>query len=529
MKPLRPGLGREKLFLSVLSGTLLTIGFPLAGVSACAWIALSFLLVALRDATPRQGFILGLTAGFVHYITLLYWLVSTMHVYGYLPLWLSVLIFIPLVLYLASYIGVFAWGVVVLGGAPWVALMVVPCGWICLEYLRGFMFTGFPWGLLGYTQAGNLHVIQVADVFGVYGVSFVLAFSSGVIAFAWMHCRGLKWRDRAIGRQTAVGAVFLMVLVLSLVFIYGKMRIDETDKLISDSETINAATIQGNIDQAEKWDMVFRESIILTYLRLSEQAARSTPLDLVVWPETSAPFYFNYDEDLTGMVMSGVQSMGPYFIIGSPTVEFFGPDDFYYNSAYLISPHNEASGRVDKVHLVPFGEYVPFRKWLPFINPLVEQVGEFKTGKMGDTLAWSPADIGVLICYEIIFPELAASLVKNRAGLLVNITNDAWFGKTGAPWQHFDMAVFRAVENRRALLRSANTGVSGWIDPVGRVVATSGLFVEAAMTASVPVVQGYTTFYTRHGDIFVLCCFIAMTGIAMVSLFKFKLKGGLHG
>jgi apolipoprotein N-acyltransferase len=527
MKTLFSGLDREKLFLSVLSGTSLTAGFPLPGVSVCAWISLSFLMVALRDATPRQGFVLGLTAGFVHYITLLYWLVYTMHVYGYLPLWLSVLIFIPLVLYLAFYIGVFAWGVVVLGGAPWAALVVVPCGWVGLEYLRGVMFTGFPWGLIGYTQAHNLHVIQIADIFGVYGVSFVLAFTSGVIAFAWMHIKGLKWQGRAIGRQTVFGSSVLLVLVLCLVFIYGKIRIEETDKMIAGAETINAAVIQGNIDQAEKWDMVFRESIILTYLRLSRQAAGSTPLDLVVWPETSAPFYFNYDEDLTGMVLSGVQNLGPHFIIGSPTVEFSGPDDFYYNSAYLISPDGEVSGRVDKVHLVPFGEYVPFRKWLPFINPLVEQVGEFKTGSMGDTLAWPPADIGMLICYEIIFPELAASMVKNRAGLLVNITNDAWFGKTGAPWQHFDMAVFRAVENRRALLRSANTGVSGWIDPAGRVMAASGLFVEAAMTAAVPVVRDYQTFYTRHGDFFVLCCFIALMGAVMV--FLFKLKSGLHG
>lgn len=523
------GLGREKIFLSVLSGVLLTIGFPLAGVSACAWFALSFLLVALRDATPRQGLILGLAAGFVHYITLLYWLVYTMHIYGYLPLWLSVIIFIPLVLYLASYIGIFAWGVVVLGGAPWAALVVMTCGWVALEYFRGFMFTGFPWGLLGYTQARNLFVVQAADMFGVYGVSFVLAFASGVIAFAWMHVRGLKWRGRTLGRQAAFVPVFLLVLVLCLVFAYGKMRIDEMDKLIANAETINAAVIQGNIDQAEKWDMVFRESIISTYLRLSGQAAGSMPLDLVVWPETSAPFYFNYDEDLTGMVMSGIRNMGPYFIIGSPTVEFSGPDDFYYNSAYLISPDGEASGRVDKVHLVPFGEYVPFRKWLPFINPLVEQVGEFKTGNMGDTLAWSAGHIGVLICYEVIFPELAASMVKNQAGLLVNITNDAWFGNTGAPWQHFDMAVFRAVENRRALLRSANTGVSGWIDPAGRIRVASGLFVETALTASVPVVQDYQTFYTRHGDIFVLCCFIAMAGVAMVSLFKFKLKKRTNG
>ncbi|MDA8403755.1 MAG: apolipoprotein N-acyltransferase [Desulfobacteraceae bacterium] len=522
MNILSPGLGREKLFLSVLSGVMLSAGFPLAGVSFAAWFALCFLIVALRDATPRQGFVLGLLAGGVHYTSLLYWLVSTMHIYGYLPLWLSVLIFIPLVFYLSFYTGVFAWMAASFGVSLWMALIVIPRGWVCLEYLRSFLFTGFPWGLLGYTQVRNLPVIQIADMFGVYGVSWVLAFSSGVTAFFWMHVKGWTWRGRAIHRLDMAGALSMLIFVLVTVWAYGEMRIGAADRMMAGSKTVNVGIIQGNIDQLEKWDLVFQERIISTYIRLSAQAARSMHLDLVVWPETSAPFYFNYDEDLTAKVLSGIGKLGPYFVIGSPTVEFSGPDDLYYNSAYLISPPGKVEGRVDKVHLVPFGEYVPLRKWLPFISPIVEQVGEFKTGKMGDTLAWPQADIGVLICYEAIFPELAASMVKNGAGLLVNITNDAWFGKTGAPWQHFDMAVFRAVENRRALIRAANTGVSGWIDPAGRIRETSGLFVEAAMTGSVPVVRDYRTFYTRHGDLPVLCCFIAMTVLVMVSLFQSK-------
>ncbi|RJP84076.1 MAG: apolipoprotein N-acyltransferase [Desulfobacteraceae bacterium] len=526
MKTLPLGLGREKLFLSVLSGVFLTAGFPLTGISLASWFALSFLLVALRDTPPRQSFFLGLAAGSVHYMTLLYWLVSTINIYGYLPLWLSVVIFIPLAFYLSLYIGVFAWLVSFAGGSPGIALVLVPCGWVCLEYLRSFMFTGFPWGLIGYTQANSLPIIQIADLFGVYGVSFILVFASGVIGFAWMHARGLAWKGRMVGRLTAAVYVSLLTGVMIVVWSYGMIRIGSMDKMIAESGTVNVGVIQGNIDQSEKWDRAFRESIISTYIRLSEQAARSKSLDLVIWPETSAPFYFNYDETLTEMVLQGIGNMGPDFIIGSPTVEFSGPDDFYYNSAYLISPNGEVAGRVDKVHLVPFGEYVPFRKWLPFISPMVEQVGEFKTGRIGDTLAWPPADIGVLICYEIIFPELAAHMVENGAGLLVNITNDAWFGNTGAPWQHFDMAVFRAVENRRAVIRAANTGVSGWIDPAGRVAAASGLFVEAALTGTVPVVKNFKTFYTRHGDLLVLCCFIAILGIVMVSIVESKKRTG---
>ncbi|MCD6586204.1 MAG: apolipoprotein N-acyltransferase, partial [Desulfobacteraceae bacterium] len=201
-----------------------------------------------------------------------------------------------------------------------------------------------------------------------------------------------------------------------------------------------------------------------------------------------------------------------------PTVEFAEPNEYFYNSAYLVTPDGDISARNDKVHLVPFGEYVPFKKWLPFINHLVAQVGEFKAGKKGDTLKWAPADIGVLICYEVIFPELARESVANNAGLLVNITNDAWFGNTSAPYQHFSMAVFRAVENRRSLIRAANTGISGFIDPAGRILKQSALFEDAALTCSVPVIKNQTTIYTRYGNLLVLGCFIALSFIIIIKL-----------
>jgi apolipoprotein N-acyltransferase len=219
---------------------------------------------------------------------------------------------------------------------------------------------------------------------------------------------------------------------------------------------------------------------------------------------------------MTKMVLQAIRAMKTYFVVGSPTVEFMGSQNFLYNSAYLVTPDGDIAARNDKVHLVPFGEYVPLKKWLPFINHLVAQVGEFKSGKKGDTLKWAPADIGVLICYEIIFPELASELVANNAGLLVNITNDAWFGKTSAPYQHFSMAVFRAVENRRSLIRAANTGISGFIDPSGRVLNQSELFEKVTMTCSVPVIKNQTTFYNRHGNLLVLSCFIVLAFIIII-------------
>jgi apolipoprotein N-acyltransferase len=305
--------------------------------------------------------------------------------------------------------------------------------------------------------------------------------------------------------------------------IYGNERTASVDKMISDAETATVSIIQGNINQDVKWDMEFRNATIDTYFQLSKQEAKHHP-DLIIWPETAAPFYFGYNAELTERVINGVRDMKTYFLIGAPTVEISENQDRYYNSAYLITPDGRDTQRYDKVHLVPFGEYVPFRKLLPFLGKIVAQVGDFNTGEIGATLRWGQIDTGVLICYEVIFPGLAAKLVQNNAGLLVSITNDAWFGNTGAPYQHFIMAAFRAVETRRSLVRAANTGISGFIDPVGRVLAQTGLFEETALTRKIPVIRAYQTFYTRHGDVLIWVCFIALMVCIMIRLYIRKRK-----
>ncbi len=511
------GLGREKIFLSIISGIALTMGFPLVGFSYAAWVALAFLLFAIRDTTVRNSLILGVLAGMVHFATLLYWLIGTMNIYGYLPLWLSVIIFIPLVFYLSLYVAVFAGMVRTFCSGSFFSLFLIPVFWVCLEYVRSFAFTGFPWGLIGYTQSAHLNLIQISDIFGVYGVSFVIVLANAVIFFGFLYGKKEKWQGRQIGGRTIAASFLMMVSVFFLIMAYGNVRLKSADKMMAKSEKLNVAVIQGNIAQLAKWNLKFRTDTIKKYIRLSEQANQAHP-DLIVWPETATPFYFKYNIELTKMVLQAIRAMQTSFVVGSPTVEFLGYQENYYNSAYLVTPDGDIAARNDKVHLVPFGEYVPLKKWLPFINHIVAQVGEFKAGKKGDTLKWSPADIGVLICYEVIFPELARQTVANNAGLLVNITNDAWFGNTGAPYQHFSMAVFRAVENRRSLIRAANTGISGFIDPAGRVLNRSELFEEAAMTCSVPVIKNHTTIYTRYGNLLVLGCFIVLAIIIMIKL-----------
>ncbi len=211
------------------------------------------------------------------------------------------------------------------------------------------------------------------------------------------------------------------------------------------------------------------------------------------------------------------------FLFGSPSFDRVNNRVEYYNSAYLISPKGDIYGRYDKAHLVPFGEYIPLKNWFPFLGKIVEHVGDFRPGKKGKTIEWGNHRIGLLICYEIIFPDLSRAMAKNQASLLINITNDAWYGRTSAPYQHFSMAVFRAVENRRALVRSANTGISGFIDPVGRVIDSTELFEDAVKTRTVPLIHE-TSFYTRFGDVFAMGCLAIIMLVILADFIRKKRK-----
>ena len=245
--------------------------------------------------------------------------------------------------------------------------------------------------------------------------------------------------------------------------------------------------------------------------------------DLIVWPESATPFYFLYDIEPTELVFGGIQRAATDYLIGSPSFLQSNGRVKYFNSAYLIRPSTKHMSKYDKTHLVPFGEYVPFKKWLPFLGKMVAQVGDFKAGQEGKTLLWKTDHLGVQICYEIIFPGLSRAMVKNNASLLINITNDAWFGKTSGPYQHFSMTVFRAVENRRTLIRSANTGISGFIDPAGRVMASTPLLEDAALVRSVPLIKT-KTIYTRIGDLFAKGCFVLAAVLVLLEIIKFALK-----
>ena len=513
-------INRQNIFLAVLSGILLTLSFPKAGLFWLAWFALVPMLAALRNLSPKNGFVLGFGAGLAHYLTLIYWLVPTMQTYGHLPLYLSLPVLFLLSAYLALYMAAFCFVVNRLFTTPLTFFALAPCVWVALEYARTFLFTGFPWELLGYSQFKVLPLIQIADMFGVYGVSFCIVLGNAALVMVFLAFTKKDWHARMVTRRLAAGSLFTFVIIFGLVWFYGTWRMQAVDAVSSKAPVARIAIIQGNIDQTIKWDPAFQQASTLKYINLSMQSKADRP-DLVVWPETATPFYFLHNTKLSQLVIKGVQDTGVDLLFGSPSFRPGKNRVEYYNSAYLIGAEPKVYERYDKAHLVPFGEYVPLHKWLPFINKMVEGVGDFHAGKPGQTIGWKDYNIGIQICYEIIFPKLSRLMAQNNAALLVNITNDAWYGRSSAPYQHFSMAIFRAVENRRALIRAANTGISGFIDPAGRIIASTRLFEDAVITRPMPMLH-LSTWYSRFGDLFAILCLAAALAAAIYSIIRHR-------
>lgn len=513
---------KKNIVCAILSGVLLTGAFPKIGLDWLAWVALAPLLYAIKDLSVGTGFGVGFITGLVHFLSLLYWLVPVMRTYGYLPIFLSVTVLILLAAVLALFIALFAAALTVIGRKPAGCLTLMPLIWVALEYIRSFIFSGFPWELLGYSQYNRLQLIQISDIFGVYGLSAIIAFGNGAVFMTSLHLIKKRWQQTDITKRLAAGSMIAFILGAALTLAYGHWRLQAIDSFIAIAPKTRISVIQANIDQAIKWNPAFQIDTIKKYNQLSASATKQQP-DLIVWPESATPFYFFYDVAPSKMVFEGIRQTGADYLIGSPSFVRTEGVVQYFNSAYLIIPEEKSMGKYDKTHLVPFGEYVPFKKWLPFLGKMVAQVGDFRAGKLGQTLPWHGAQLGVQICYEIIFPGLSRAMAKNNASILVNITNDAWFGKTSGPYQHFSMTVFRAVENRRSLVRSANTGISGFIDPAGRILASTELLQEAVATEMVPMLK-QKSIYTQTGDLFAQACLVVVLMVALFKIYKGVVK-----
>lgn len=492
----------KKYFLSFCTGFLLIFSFPPFAFYPLAWIAFLPLFGAIREIPPSYAFRMGLFSGCVFFLGILYWTVHAMVCYGGVSWPLSLLALFLLVFYLALYFGIFSYFIKIFSieFSP----ILIASLWVSLEYIRAHFLTGFPWELLGDSQYNWLSFIQVADIGGVYLLSFLVMWGNA----SFFQC--LKERNK----QSYFG-LFILGICLGTILFYGQNRLSFWEKqcLISPKK-INIGVIQGNIDQNQKWEPAFQATTVKIYEHLSRQAIKNHP-ELLIWPETALPFYFQEKSPWQEQVLTLARDLKTPILTGSPAYETRAEGIKYFNRAYLINEQGKITGYYDKVHLVPFGEYIPLRKWLPFLSAIAVTVGDFSSGKEIMPLSLTGHySFGVLICFESIFPELSRELVQKQAHFLVNITNDAWFGRTSAPYQHLAMLVLRAVENRRAIARAANTGFSAFIEPTGKIIKQTKLFEQSYIIANLPLIEN-KAFYTNHGDILVFFCFCVIFILAI--------------
>lgn len=462
-----------------------------------AFVALAPLLVALsgwrgrsgvcRGVTPRRALLLGLAAGIVHFAGTVYWTGETVRTFGGLATPVAVFVAALLVLYMALFVGLAAaaTGVVVRRfGAR--GLLVAPFAWVAAEYLRGHLFGGFPWIPLGNAVVTLLPVAQLASLAGVYGVSLFLALVNALFAIV------LIGTPRA--RLQAGAAAVALVAIAS---VWGGARLDAST-LTREGTPVRVGIVQGNIPQEEKWDRSRAGDILARYLSMTRDVARNG-VDLVMWPESATPFYFDEDPVGAEAVRALGREIGTPILFGTDEIERGRPDQ-YFNSAFMLDEAGATAAVYRKIHLVPFGEYVPFQQALFFVAPLVEAVSDFSPGMRVTMLPVAGHMASTAICYEVVYPHLIRRGVLNGSELLTTITNDAWYGRSSAPFQHFELASMRAIEQGRYLARAANTGISGFVDPYGRVLGRTGLFETAALVGEVRFLQSYT-LYARIGDL----------------------------
>lgn len=488
MMPLRPWISAS------LSGVLLALSYPKPGLSILAWVAFLPLFYAIRGKSPKSSFKLGFLSGLVAYSAVFYWLNIVMMKYGKLPLLVSISLTFLMAVYFALYLAITCGLTRFAEDYSIPAVVTFPFLWVTLEYARAYLLSGFPWASLGYTQYRTLPLIQIADITGVYGVSFLILLVNFFLYQLWRWVRG---KDGASYPFLATAAAISLLL---LTIFYGFISLNRVDS----GKEIKVGLAQGNIPQDIKWDLSFQEETVAIYERLSRKTA-GTGVELIVWPESSLPFFFQKEPEYSKRVSSLARELNSYLVVSSPALEHEDGVERLFNSGFLISADGSTVGRSDKVHLVPFGEYVPMARLLPFVKKMVQGIGDFSPGKAVSPLSARFGKMGLLICFEGIFPEISREYVRNGAGLLVNITNDAWFGDSSAPYQHLSMTVFRAVENRVPLIRSANTGITAFIDSRGHIQGMTRLFREAMLTGTVRL-GTERTLYTRFGDIFAWSC-----------------------
>lgn len=518
--------------LALLSALLVTLSHPFAigdfvalgdaPNGLLAWIALVPLWLAIREAAPRRAFRLGWIFGSASFLGTIFWIYIAMNSFGGINAPISAVLTVFFCAFMGLFPALTAWlarWVHVRGAIP--AATVLPFAWAACEWMRNYILTGFPWSNIAYTQWKFLPVVQIADVVGLYGI---VALIVGVnVALAELH---VAWWRGPASAPAAARRARITAALLALTLVYGVVRIPMVDAAIADLPTLPVALVQGNISQDQKHAKGFRDRIRAIY-EAELVKAESTGAALVVWPEASFPYAIHVRSE--AVPAKNLRYTNTAWLLGGAASWWDeGETRMAQNSALLVAPGRKIAARYHKSHLVPFGEYVPMKKLLFFAKKLTRGAGNFIPGEQTDIapiklpLAEGGfARLGILICYEDIFPEVSRLETARGAEVLVNITNDAWYGRTSAPFQHVSMTVLRAIEDRRSVVRSAQTGVSAFVDPTGRVRQRTAIF-EGPLTLHVDVPRGGpTSLYVRFGDVFAAGC----AGLVLAAAFRAVLAG----
>jgi len=495
------------LVLALLSALFVIASFPPFDFGLLGLVALAPLLLALPGA--RRPFLLGFGAGWVAFTGVAWWVYYAMAHFGGIPPLVAVPLTLLLTAIMAAFWGLFTWAHARLRRAiprgP--DIITVPILWTAAEYLRASLpDLEFPWALLGLSLYRHLPLVQVADLGGVWAVSFLAALCAAGVASFVRDPRGRGWDAGWKPLAAALG-------VLALCGSYGLFRLGQPPE----GPGLRVAVVQGSVPQDVKWDRRFREETFRIHEELTRSAA-AAGADLVVWSESATAFVYQREPEYQQRLAGLVKESGTPLLFGSPAFETKDGKSSLRNRAYLLGPDGQVAGWQDKQQLVPFGEFVPFKRLLFFAKPLVQAVGNFESGERPEVQSVPGGRFGTLICYEVIFPDLVRRFAAAGAEFLVNITNDAWYERSAASRQQFASLVLRAVENRRPIARCANTGISGFVDTHGRIVSASELFVRGQYQATLALSQR-VTFYTRRGDWLPRMCVLIVIALLIVVRF----------
>ena len=465
------------VFLGVLTGALLVLSLPKPDLYPLAWIAFVPLLFVISSTTSvSQTVLASYVAGAVFFGGTCYWITETMYIYGGLPASLALGVGALFALAYALYFVLFGLGLhLAIRKFGTAGILFAAPLWVSVELLRAILFSGFPWMLTGYALAPYSGTLQLVTWTGVYGLSFLATAVNSFLVLGLFQ-RSIRW----IGLAVVVTATAWLIPVL------GEQP---------SNDPMPVRLVQANISLDQPWTKPDADRLMDELVDLSLRDSGKPRL--IVWPETPAPFYLKEDAVFRQRMQSIAQKLDAYFVVGYIDSMGEGPT----NSAGVLNPAGEQISRYDKIHLVPFGEYVPLKPLLFFAESLTRQVGDYSPGLNYTITDIDGHRVSIVICYESVFPNLVRQFAKGGAELLVLITNDGWFGHSSAPYQHLRMGVVRAVENRRYMVRTANSGISAIIDPYGRIEAETPLGVRTILDGSAHF-RSDRTFYTHYGDVF---------------------------